>query len=67
MRDGMHDWVAGNHGMAKALKAKGYAYQYLFCVDNPHGMGPAKRQYLVHAIEWALQGYPNYLAALIPG
>ena len=31
MRDGMHDWVKANHEMAKVLKAKGYAYQYLFC------------------------------------
>ena len=57
MRDGMHDWVAANHRMAKALKAKGYHYQYLFCLDSGHGLGNAKAQILPHAIEWVWQGY----------
>lgn len=52
MRDDMHDWVEANHRMAKVLKAKGYDYQYFFCEDNKHGMGPAKNQFMPHAIEW---------------
>lgn len=57
MRDGMHDWVEANHQMAKALKAKGYPYQYLFCIDSGHSVNNAKRQFLPHAIEWVWQGY----------
>lgn len=57
MRDGMHDWVEANHRMAKVLKAKGYAYQYLFCQNSGHGVRNAKAQFLPHAIEWVWQGY----------
>jgi len=57
MRDGMHDWVEANHRMAKVLKAKGYHYQYLFCLDARHGIGNAKAQFLPHAIEWVWKGY----------
>ena len=57
MRDGMHDWVEANHRMAKALKEKGYPYQYLFCQNSGHGVGNAKAQFLPHAIEWVWQGY----------
>ena len=58
MRDGMHDWVEANHRMAKVLKAKGYDYQYLFCLNNGHGIRDAKPQVLPHALEWLWQGYP---------
>lgn len=58
MRDGMHDWVEANHRMAKVLKAKGYDYQYLFCLNNGHGIREAKPQVLPHALEWVWQGYP---------
>ncbi|MFT5303277.1 MAG: enterochelin esterase family protein [Mariniblastus sp.] len=57
MRDGMHDWVEANHRMAKVLKAKGYHYQYLFCLNAGHGIGNAKSQFLPHAIEWVWKGY----------
>ncbi|MDG2487663.1 MAG: alpha/beta hydrolase-fold protein [Roseibacillus sp.] len=57
MRDGMHDWVEANHLMAKALKTKGYAYQYLFCQNSGHGIANAKTQFLPHAIEWVWLGY----------
>ncbi len=57
MRDGMHDWVEANHRMAKALKAKEYEYQYLFCRGSGHGVGNAKAQFLPHAIEWVWKGY----------
>lgn len=58
MRDGMHDWVEANHQMAKVLKAKGYHYQYLFCLNTGHGIRDAKPQILPHALEWIWQGYP---------
>src|SRR5947209_4274111 len=57
LRDGMHDWVEANNRMAKVLKAKGYAYQYLFCRGSGHGVGNAKAQFLPHAIEWVWNGY----------
>ena len=57
MRDGMHDWVEANHRMAKVLKAKGYHYQYLFCLNSGHGVRNAKAQFLPHAIEWVWQDY----------
>ena len=57
MRDGMHDWVEANHRMAKVLAAKGYHYQYLFCLNSGHGVRNAKAQFLPHAIEWVWHGY----------
>ena len=57
MRDEMHDWVKANHEMAKVLKAKGYAYQYLFAIKNGHGMRPCKTEYMAHAIEWVWRDY----------
>jgi enterochelin esterase family protein len=57
MRDDMHDWVEANHRMAKALKAKGYEYQYLFCRGATHGIGNAQAQFLPHAVEWVWRGY----------
>ena len=57
MRDGMHDWVEANHRMAKVLKAKGYPYQYVFCQNAGHGLGPARNQLLPAALEWVWQGY----------
>lgn len=57
LRDGMHDWVEANHRMAKVLKAKGYAYQYLFCRNAGHSIGNAQAQFLPHAIEWVWKGY----------
>lgn len=58
MRDGMHDWVEANNRMAKVLKAKGYHYQYLYCLNAGHGVGNAKPQILPQALEWLWKGYP---------
>ena len=58
MRDGMHDWVEANNRMATVLKAKGYHYQYLYCLNAGHGVGNAKPQILPHALEWLWKGYP---------
>jgi iron(III)-enterobactin esterase len=59
MRDDMHDWVEANHRMAKALKDKGYEYQYLFCRDAGHSVNNAQTQFLPHAIEWTWKGYQS--------
>lgn len=57
MRDGMHDWVEANHRMAKALKEKGYRYQYLYCLNSGHGVGNARPQLLPEALEWVWKDY----------
>lgn len=58
MRDGMHDWVEANNRMAQMLKAKGYHYQYLDCLNVGHGLGHAKAQILPQSMEWLWKGYP---------
>jgi len=57
MRDGMHDWVEANNRMANVLKAKGYQYQYLYCLNSGHGVGNARGQILPEALEWLWKGY----------
>jgi iron(III)-enterobactin esterase len=57
LRDGMHDWVEANNRMAIALKAKGYHYQYVFCLNAGHGDAKAKAQTLPEALEWVWRGY----------
>jgi iron(III)-enterobactin esterase len=57
MRDDMHDWVEANNRMAKVLKAKGYHYQYVYCLNTGHGIGPARPQLLPEALEWLWKGY----------
>jgi enterochelin esterase-like enzyme len=59
MRDDMHDWVKANNSMARVLKAKGYDYQYLYCLNVGHGLGPARNQITAPALEWLWQGYPD--------
>ncbi len=56
-RDGMHDWVEANNRMATALKAKGYHYQYLFCLNAGHTDRNVKAQTLPQALEWVWRGY----------
>ena len=57
MRDDMHDWVEANNRMAKVLKAKGYHYQYVYCLNAGHGIGNARPQLMPQALEWLWQGY----------
>jgi enterochelin esterase-like enzyme len=57
MRDGMHDWVVANEGMAKVLAAKGYHYQFVFARNAGHVDGRVKRQTLPEALEWLWRGY----------
>lgn len=59
MRDDMHDWVAANHNMAKALAAKEYDYQYVFALDSGHCEGEVRQQTLPAALEYAWRDYPR--------
>lgn len=52
MRDGMHDWVIANERMAKALAAKGYAYQFTFAKNAGHVDGAVRAQTLPEALEF---------------
>jgi enterochelin esterase-like enzyme len=57
MRDDMHDWVEANHSMAKALKNKGYHYQYVFALNSGHCDRAVRTQTLPEALEWVWKGY----------
>ena len=57
MRDGMHDWVAANENMAKALAAKRYTYQFLFVKNASHCDRTVKQQTLPEALEYIWQDY----------
>ncbi len=54
----LHNWVMANQRMAAALKAKGYAYRYVFAEATGHTDGRVTRQTLPGALEWLRQGYP---------
>jgi enterochelin esterase-like enzyme len=54
----LHNWVMANQRMAAALKAKGYAYRYVFAQAAGHTDGRVTRQTLPAALEWLWQGYP---------
>lgn len=56
-RDNMHDWVVANENMAKALAAKGYAYQFSFVRNARHCDRAMKDQLLPQALEYLWQGY----------
>jgi enterochelin esterase-like enzyme len=55
----LHNWVMANQRMAAALKAKGYAYRYVFAEDARHTDGRVTRQTLPGALEWLWEGYPR--------
>ncbi len=57
MRDGMHDWVLANELMAKALKAKGYHYQFVFAENAVHVDRGTREQTLPEALEYLWRGY----------
>ena len=52
MRDDMHDWVEANERMAKALAARGYAYQFAFARNAGHCDRAVTAQTLPAALEW---------------
>jgi len=55
--DGMHDWVLASENMAKALAAKGYAYQFIFARNAGHVDRAALFQTLGTALQWVWSGY----------
>jgi hypothetical protein len=55
--DGMHDWVLASENMAKALAAKGYAYQFIFSRNAGHVDRPTLTQTLGPALRWVWSGY----------
>jgi enterochelin esterase family protein len=55
----LRNWVLANQGMAAALKAKGYPYQFVFCQDAGHVDSRALKQTLPEALLWLWRGYPE--------
>ncbi len=54
----LHNWPLANERMAAALKAKGYHYQYVYCLGAKHVDGKAVGETLPEALVWLWQGYP---------
>jgi iron(III)-enterobactin esterase len=54
-----HNWPLANQRMAAALKAKGYAYRYVFAREAGHVDAKAIGQTLPDALEWLWRGYPK--------
>lgn len=54
-----HNWPLANQRMAVALKAKGYAYRYVFAKDAGHIDPRVVGQTLPAALEWLWEGYPR--------
>ena len=50
--DTYRNWPLANNRMAEALKAKGYAYQYVWAQDAGHVERGVERQTLEEAMEW---------------
>lgn len=55
----LHNWVLANQRMAAALRAKGYAYRYVFAEEAKHTDGRVTRQTLPGALEWLWQDFPR--------
>lgn len=53
----LHNWVLANQRMAAALKAKGYQYQYVYCLGAGHVDRKAVGQTLPGALAWLWEGY----------
>ncbi|WP_216839392.1 esterase family protein [Caulobacter sp. S45] len=54
-----HNWPLANQRMAAALKAKGYAYRFVFAKDAAHVDPRVVSQTLPEALEWLWRGYPK--------
>jgi iron(III)-enterobactin esterase len=55
--EGMRNWIIANDRMAAALKAKGYAYQYVFSEASGHVDRRVQLQTMPEAFEWVWKGY----------
>ncbi len=58
VRDDWHDWTRASENLAKALERQGYHVQFVFARNAGHSDGPARRQTLPEALEYAWSGYP---------
>lgn len=56
--DHMRDWVAANTAMAKALKAKGYHYRFVYANGAEHIDSGVLEQTLPQTLRWLWRGYP---------
>ncbi len=65
LHDGMHDWVEANERMARALAAKGYAYQFVFARNAGHVDRAVREQTLPEALTWLWEGYAPVTASHI--
>ena len=52
-----HNWPLADDRMAKALKAKGYPYQFVYSYESGHVDGRVVNQTLPQALEWVWKGY----------
>jgi enterochelin esterase-like enzyme len=52
----LHNWVLANQRMATVLKAKGYHYEYFFCLGAGHVDRKVVGQTLPEALTWLWQG-----------
>lgn len=53
----MRNWVSANQRMATVLKAKGYAYQFVYSLGSGHTDRAVIAQTMPQALEWLWQGY----------
>ena len=53
----MHNWVIANQRMAGVLKAKGYAYQFVYSLASGHTDRNVIAATMPQALEWLWQGY----------
>jgi enterochelin esterase family protein len=54
---GMHNWVLANLHMAEVLKAKGYAYQFVYAKGAGHVDRPVRAYTVAPALEWLWKDY----------
>jgi hypothetical protein len=55
--ESMRNWVLANMRMAEVLKAKRYAYQFVYAKEAGHVDRPVRAHTLAPALEWLWQDY----------
>jgi enterochelin esterase-like enzyme len=55
--EGMRNWVIANNRMSEVLKAKAYAYQFVFAEASGHVDQRVQLQTMPEAFEWVWKGY----------
>lgn len=54
---GMRNWVLANQRMTEVLKAKGYAYQFVYSKEAGHVDRPVRAYTVAPALEWLWKDY----------